>query len=52
MNRTITRAQAALVAITLAAPLLLAACGHKGPLYLPDEGKQEQSKDKKEGGRY
>jgi len=50
MNRARMRTLAALVAVSLAAPLLLSACGHKGPLYLPDEGKQEQKKDKT-GGR-
>ena len=51
MNRARMRILAAATAVTLAAPLLLAACGHKGPLYLPDESKQQQNKDK-QGGRY
>jgi len=34
------------LSLTLIALLFIAACGNKGPLYLPDTGKAETTKEK------
>ncbi|HEC11947.1 MAG TPA: hypothetical protein ENI80_01640 [Acidiferrobacteraceae bacterium] len=47
MNRIHNRFFTLLMAGVLLATALLAGCGHKGPLYLPDGSKAEQAKEKK-----
>jgi predicted small lipoprotein YifL len=45
MNRVKSRVIIALLGAALAGTTLLSACGHKGPLYLPDTTKKEQKKE-------
>jgi predicted small lipoprotein YifL len=45
MNRVKSRVIVALLGAALAGTSLLSACGHKGPLYLPDDAKKEQKKE-------
>lgn len=47
MNRIVNRVVAVVLAAALGATVLLAGCGQKGPLYLPDNvHKQDQQKNK------
>jgi len=45
MNRVKSRVIVALLGAALAGTTLLSACGHKGPLYLPDDSKKAQTQD-------
>jgi len=46
-EKRLGRGVAILVAAVIATTAVLAGCGQKGPLYLPDEEKMEEAKEQK-----